>query len=96
MLETISPCQFKLTGVINFETSPAVEQQGKKQLQGAAGEHWQIDLSKIVQVDSSALSVCLSWMRLARAQQKIIKFTHMPLELSALAEVCGVKNLLLQ
>ncbi len=96
MLEAISPGQFKLVGVINFETSPAIEQQGQRMLQVSTDEHWQIDLSGVIQADSSALSVCLSWVRLARAQKKSIKFNNMPLDLAALAEVCTVQKLLQQ
>ena len=93
-LEVVAPEKFKLNGVINFETSPVVERQGRLLLQETGGERWEIDLSGITQADSSALSVCLSWTRLAGGHQKSVCFTGMPDELEALEQVCGIQRLL--
>lgn len=93
-LELVVPGRFKLNGVINFETSPLVEQQGSLLLQEIGEERWQIDLSGITQADSSALSVCLSWIRLAGSHHKSVCYTGMPDELGALARVCGIQQLL--
>lgn len=92
-LEVLSPGRFKLHGTVNFATSPGIEQQGRRLLPQARGAGWEIDLSGIVQTDSSALSVCLSWIRLARDNQKTICFSGMPSALGALAQVCGIQDL---
>ena len=93
-LTEVSPGQFQLSGAINFATSPDIEQQGSKLLLATSSAEWTINLAGITQADSSALAVCLAWVRLARVNQKAVIFTATPNELSALAEVCGVGELL--
>ena len=93
-LSEVSPGQFQLSGAITFATAPHIEQQGGALLLATDSAKWCIDLAGIIQADSSALAVCLAWARLARANRKTIIFTAAPIELSALADVCGVGELL--
>ena len=93
-LSEVSPGQFQLSGAINFATAPDIEQQGGRLLLATDSAKWRIDLAGITQADSSALAVCLAWVRLARANRKTIIFTAAPIELSALADVCGIGELL--
>ncbi|WP_422449989.1 STAS domain-containing protein [Endozoicomonas sp. ALB091] len=93
-LAVAAPGRFTLNGVVNFTTSAVVEEQGARLLLTSGGDDWEIDLSGISQADSSALSVFLSWIRLAKKQQTSIEFVGMPHELEALAEVCGIQPLL--
>ena len=93
-LSEVSPGRFQLSGAINFATAPDIEQQGRILLLATDSAKWLIDLAGITQADSSALAVCLAWVRLARANRKTIIFTATPIELSALADVCGVAELL--
>ena len=86
--------QFQLSGAINFATSPDIEQRGSTLLLTSDSAHWVVDMAGITQADSSALAVCLAWVRLARANRKTVIFTAAPIELSALADVCGVGELL--
>lgn len=90
----VSPGQFKLHGAITFTTSHGVEQQGRNLLLAASTVHWHIDLASITEADSSALAVCLAWVRLARENRKKLTFTAATDELTALAQVCGVGELL--
>ncbi|WP_257293538.1 lipid asymmetry maintenance protein MlaB [Endozoicomonas sp. YOMI1] len=93
-LAAVAPGQFKLHGLVNFATSAVVEEQGARLLLTSGDDDWEIDLSGISQADSSALSVFLCWIRLAKQQQKSIGFVGMPHELEALAQVCGIQPLL--
>ena len=93
-LSEVAPGQFQLSGAINFATAPEVEQQGSTLLLSSDSAQWVVDMAGITQADSSALAVCLAWLRLARANRKTIVFTAAPNELSALADVCGVGELL--
>ncbi|WP_257263768.1 lipid asymmetry maintenance protein MlaB [Endozoicomonas sp. ONNA2] len=93
-LTAVAPGQFKLHGLVNFTTSAMIEEQGARLLLTSTEDGWEIDLSGISQADSSALSVFLSWLRLAKKLQKSIGFTAMPEQLQALAQVCGVQPLL--
>ncbi|USE38223.1 lipid asymmetry maintenance protein MlaB [Endozoicomonas sp. SCSIO W0465] len=93
-LQAVAAGRFKLDGLVNFATSAAIEEQGASLLLNAGDNCWEIDLSGISHADSSALSVFLSWIRLAEKNQKSIGFTGMPDELEALAQVCGIQPLL--
>ena len=93
-LEAVAPGQFKLHGLVNFATSAVIEEQGARLLLKSGDDCWEIDLKGISQADSSALSVFLSWIRLAQENQKSICFAGMPDELKALAQVCGIQQLL--
>ncbi|WP_020583185.1 STAS domain-containing protein [Endozoicomonas elysicola] len=93
-LELVEPGHFKLSGIINFETAPVIELQGRKLLESTSEDRWEISLRGVSQADSSALSVCLSWVRLAREHNKSICFSSMPVKLKALAQVCGIQGLI--
>lgn len=88
---------FSLDGKIIFDNASVVEAEGLKELQKSLSSqpaHWQVSLAGIRQADSSALSVCLSWLRFAREHNIRLCFTDIPAELHALAKVCGISDLL--
>ena len=96
-LKMIEPGRFAFDGDVIFDTASVVEMQGLKQLESALKldlSHWQVGLSGIKQADSSALSVCLSWLRFSRKHNVHLCFTDIPQELHALASVCGISDLL--
>ena len=57
----------------------------------SAGE---VDLSGVVAVDSSAVAVLLALRRRAADEGKPLFFTHVPVALSALADLYSVEDLL--
>lgn len=97
-LSQVEPGRFVLEGDVTFETASVIEARGMVELKACSAkevDHWIISLSGIGQADSSALSVCLSWLRYARQQQVRLCFTDIPRELHALARVCGIHDLLI-
>lgn len=58
------------------------------------GRRLVIDLSKVSEVDSAALSLLLEWRRTARAGNREITFTQLPANLKSLADLYGVFELL--
>lgn len=91
------PGRYTLEGNVTFENASIVEAEGLKALQESLSDNsasWQICLLGIQQADSSALSVCLSWLRFAQKQNVRLCFTDIPRELHALAKVCGISELL--
>lgn len=54
----------------------------------------EFDFSDVAEIDSSALALIFAWMRAARARDKSLRFSHLPGNLSSLAEVYGVGDLL--
>lgn len=63
--------------------------------------HWKrlstqlvIDLAQVTEVDSASISLLMEWQRQARAQKCALVFKQLPANLSALAEVYGVQELI--
>ena len=96
-LTTIEPGRFSLQGEVTFDNASEVESQGRDLLNTTLRQNvdrLEISLHALGHADSSALSVCLSWVRLARSHQMRLCFTDIPRELHALATVCGISAIL--
>ncbi len=53
-----------------------------------------IDLTEVVQVDSSAVSMLLEWVRTTRLCNREIEFINLPASLTGLIELYDVGNLI--
>ncbi len=53
-----------------------------------------IDLSAVVEVDSSAVAVMLGWLRAAAISRSTLRFAQIPASVRSLAELYGVTELL--
>ena len=97
-LKMLDPGQFVFEGDIVFDTAAAVDSQGLALLESSLQDNlnqWIISLSGLKQADSSALSVCLSWLRFSQKHFMRLCFTDIPCELHSLAKVCGISDLLI-
>lgn len=59
-----------------------------------AGQVTAFDLSAVTEVDSSGLAVVFGWLREAQRLGKTVRIVNLPQNLSSLAEVYGVSDLL--
>ena len=82
-----------LSGDLLFSTVMPVQAKVHKQLRDASGS-WTIDFSAVGRVDSSALSLWLSCLRLAATQGVELKAQQVPEELKSIAELVGLEQLL--
>ena len=53
-----------------------------------------LDFSDVNRVDSSSLSLCLCFLRLAKKQGKQLTFTNLPEEMVAIADLVGLRAIL--
>lgn len=53
-----------------------------------------VDLSQLEEVDSSAVSLVLEWLREAQRNQRKLRFTRLPDNLKSLATLYGVLDLI--
>jgi len=53
-----------------------------------------VDLSQLEEVDSSAVSLVLEWLREARRNQRKLSFTNLPENLKSLATLYSVLDLI--
>ena len=96
-LERLESGHYVLKGIVTFDNAAVIEQSGRKLLldELTAGQpRIQISLKELRQGDSSTLSVCLSWLRLVGNYDAAFCFSDIPVELQALAKVCGIDTLL--
>ena len=97
-LNMTSPGEFSLEGLVTFDNAAVIASEGEAALQrflrDQPGQRLEVSLSKMEQLDSSALSVFLSWMRFAKNNGTTICFSGVPAQLEALANVCDMKDLI--
>lgn len=58
------------------------------------GEHLVVDMAQVDVVDSAAVSLMLSWLRQAKAQNLDISFIHVPTNLHSLVDLYGLSEVL--
>ena len=51
-----------------------------------------VDLSEVTEVDSSAVSMLLEWLRMAQARNQQIHFINLPENLTSLVQLYGVTD----
>jgi len=80
-----------MNGAITIETVPSlVDVISDHLVQGAT----QVDLSRVAEVDSSAIALLLEWQRQAAGQGATLSWTGVPADLQNLANLYGVQELL--
>ena len=80
-----------LSGRLVMSTVPALYESG---LQHLASEDLLVDFSTVEAVDSSAVSMLLGWTRAAKKQGRILRVKNMPDDLTSLAHLYGVDEML--
>jgi phospholipid transport system transporter-binding protein len=53
-----------------------------------------VDFTKVADIDTAALSLILEWKRRAQAENKTFNFVNLPANLSSLAQLYGVTELI--
>jgi phospholipid transport system transporter-binding protein len=82
---------YRLDGPITMANVKAVMEEGVQQFQE---DTVKVDLSAVGDVDSSAVSLLLQWLRDAHARGGKLQFVNLPANLSSLAKLYGVEELL--
>lgn len=83
--------RLQLSGPLTLETVTALHDQG---LQAAGRTSLVVDMSGVEAVDSSAVSLMLSWLREAQRSNVSLCFSHVPDNLLSLARLYDVAELL--
>ena len=82
-----------IEGSIRFDDVLLVRQACERYLQQAERDLI-FNLSKVQNCDSSAVSLLLVLLRLAQLQNKSIVFTHLPVPLLNVMQLCGVRKII--
>jgi phospholipid transport system transporter-binding protein len=87
---------YAAAGALTFATARQARNLGEQLLlaggNGAAA--LEIDCSAITVSDSAGLAVLLDWLGAARRRGRTLRYTHLPADLTALARISEVEELL--
>ncbi len=78
---------FRVTGPVTIDNVRGVIEEGRRAF---AGNDARVDLGGLENVDSSALSMLLEWMRDAAGSGRQFRVRNVPENLASLARVYGV------
>jgi len=81
-----------LSGELSLVTVPVLLKQAQLQSDGE-GEIC-IDLQDVQRADSAGVALLIEWRRMARKQQRNIRFQNTPSQMLAIARLSGVDELL--
>lgn len=82
-----------LAGELDFAHVPAALEKVDRALAAGGGE-LTVDLAGVTRADSAGLALLLEVTRRARARERALSFTGMPVQLRKLAEFFGIADLL--
>lgn len=82
---------FRIQGRITIDNAHTVLMEGLKLFDR---DGLVVDLSQLEEVDSSAVSLVLEWLREAQRNQRKLSFTHLPDNLKSLATLYSVLDLI--
>lgn len=82
---------YRIQGRITLDNAHAVLAEGLKLFDR---DGLVVDLSQLEEVDSSAISLVLEWLRAAQRSQRALSFVNLPANLTSLATLYGVLDLI--
>jgi len=90
--EVLGAGRFRVGGVLNAVTVVDLLKQGSERFAGVT--RIELDLGAVTESDSAGLALLLEWLRLARHANQQIRYLNMPAQISALARISEVDDLL--
>ena len=90
-LESLGDGRFRVSGVLDAATAGDLLKQSKERFTGGDLD---IDLAGVSETDSAGLALLIEWMRLAKEAGRSIRFENVPGQISALARISEVEDLL--
>ncbi|HEX5093512.1 MAG TPA: STAS domain-containing protein [Burkholderiales bacterium] len=85
--------RLSVSGPATLATATRLLEETRAALAGGVTE---VDLGEVTELDSSLLAVIFAWMREARAQGHTLALRRVPADLTSLARLYGVAELLPQ
>ncbi len=82
---------YRVQGRITIDNARALLADGLRQF---SKDGLVVDLSQLEDVDSSAVSLLLEWLREAQRNQRKLRFANLPDNLKSLAALYGVLDLI--
>jgi len=91
-LTKIADQRYTLSGELSFESVPALSSSILPILQ----EHAALDISldQVVRSDSAGVAMLVEWLRLAKKQNKSLRFLDIPEQMLSIVRVSGLDSIL--
>ena len=84
--------QFRLEGVLDFNTIPGLLAQGDALFR--SGQSVTVDMNGVTRSNSAGLGLLLEWLSRAQSGGGSIRFDGVPASLQNIAQLCNVSELL--
>lgn len=89
-----SPGRIAVRGRLGFDTARYAHEQGLALIDACNEPRIELDCSRITKADSAGLAVLIDWMARARSQGHRLCVVKVPAELTAIARISEVDELL--
>jgi phospholipid transport system transporter-binding protein len=91
-IEALGAGRFRVSGVLNARTVVDLLKHSRERFAGVT--RIEVDLGAVAESDSAGLALLLEWLRMARQAGLQIHYANMPAQISALARISEVDDLL--
>jgi phospholipid transport system transporter-binding protein len=92
-LRQVDRGHFAVVGELGFDTVRGLLASGRSQFVVADAE-FEVDLSGVSQSDSAGLALLIEWLKQASQSGKTVRFTRVPEQLRALAQISEIESFL--
>lgn len=92
-LRQVDSGHFAVVGELGFDTVGGLLASSGAQF-AAAGTQFEVDLSGVTQSDSAGLALLIEWLKVATLTGKTVRFTRVPDQLRALAQISEIDGFL--
>lgn len=86
--------ELRLSGVLDYQTGPALRRAGQAVVRGAKGQPLLIDCSSVEKSSSVGLSLLLAYTRDAISSGREVTIAGMPSDMREIARVSGLLDVL--
>lgn len=91
-MESLGGGRFRVSGVLDATTVGGLLEQSGTAF--AEAQQVEVDLGGVAEGDSAGLALLIEWLRAAKQRNQVIHFDHVPEQVSALARISEVEDLL--
>lgn len=91
-LEKDGAGRFQLLGALSFDSVPALCARASQLFTEL--DSVQVDLQGVTRSDSAGVALLVEWMRVAREQERAIRFVNIPHQMLAIARVSSLDDIL--
>ena len=84
--------RFALEGELDFHTAPDALERSRDLFADHASI--EVDMTEVSKSDSAGLALLLEWVNWARNYVREIRFVNVPDQITAIAQICEVENML--